>query len=69
MWIRSHFAVAVTLASGAALLWPLAWELPYATGLALKRKKKIGHGPKDDHTEWSHTEKDEYHMILLKCGI
>ena len=23
-----------------ALIWPLAWELPYATGLALKRKKE-----------------------------
>ena len=24
-----------------ALIRPLAWKLPYATGLALKRKKKI----------------------------
>ena len=23
-----------------ALIWPLAWELPYASGAALKRKKK-----------------------------
>ena len=26
--------------AAAALIWPLAWELPYATGVALKRKKK-----------------------------
>ena len=24
-----------------ALIQPLAWELPYATGVALKKKKKI----------------------------
>ena len=27
--------------AAAALIWPLAWKLPYATGAALKRKKKI----------------------------
>ena len=26
--------------AAAALIWPLAWELPYAMGTALKRKKK-----------------------------
>ena len=26
--------------AAAALIQPLAWELPYATGVALKRKKK-----------------------------
>ena len=26
--------------AAAAPIWPLAWELPYATGLALKRQKK-----------------------------
>ena len=26
--------------AAAALIQPLAWELPYATGMALKRKKK-----------------------------
>ena len=25
---------------GTALIWPLAWELPYAVGAALKKKKK-----------------------------
>ena len=31
--------------AAAALIRPLAWELPYATGVALKRKKKL-------HTYW-----------------
>ena len=26
-----------------ALIWPLAWELPHAVGVALKRKKKVPH--------------------------
>ena len=38
MWFG--FDVAVAVASAAALLQPLAWELPYATGAAIKRKKK-----------------------------
>ena len=36
MWLGSIIAVA------AALIRPLAWELPYATGAAVKRKKKSG---------------------------
>ena len=27
------------------------------------------HGPRDDHTKWSQTEKDTYHMISCICGI
>ena len=38
MWLRSGVAVAQEAA--AALIQPLAWELPYAAGAALKRKKK-----------------------------
>ena len=34
MWLRSHVAVAVVEVQ------PLAWELPYAAGVALKSKKK-----------------------------
>ena len=26
-------------------------------------------GPRDRHTEWSKSEKDKHHMILLICGI
>ena len=26
--------------AAAAPIWPMAWELPYAAGVALKRKKK-----------------------------
>ena len=33
MWLRCGFAVA------AASIWPLAWELPYAAHVALKRPK------------------------------
>ena len=31
--------MAVTQASAAALVQPLAWELPYATDAAIKKKK------------------------------
>ena len=34
MWLRSGIAVAV------ALIRSLAWEPPYASGMALKRQKK-----------------------------
>ena len=27
------------------------------------------YGPRDDHTKWSQTEKDKYHMIPFICGI
>ena len=30
----------VSLLAAAALIGPLTWELPYAAGMALKRKKK-----------------------------
>ena len=39
MWLGSGVAVAV--ASVAAPIPPLAWELPYVAGAATKRKKKI----------------------------
>ena len=35
MWLRSQVAVA------RALIRPLAWELPYAVGAALKKKLKL----------------------------
>ena len=37
-WLGSHVAVAVAVTL--APIQTLAWELPYAVGLALKRKKK-----------------------------
>ena len=45
MWLVSHVAVAVVYAGSCSSdstsgLGPLAWEIPYATGMALKRKKK-----------------------------
>lgn len=40
MQLRSGIAVTLEQASAAALIQPLAWELPYATDAALKRKKR-----------------------------
>ena len=40
MWFGSCIAVAVVKASAVALIGPLAWELPYAAGEDIKRKKK-----------------------------
>ena len=39
----------------AALIWPLAWELPYALGMALKRKKKkwLKQGKWHQVAEWT----------------
>ena len=34
------YSVGRRYGSDLALLWPLAWELPYATAAALKSKKK-----------------------------
>ena len=41
MWLRSGVARAVAEASAAAPIQPLAWELPYATGVAIKEKKNF----------------------------
>ena len=45
-------------------------------GILLSHKKEWNNaicsnmdGPRDDHTEWSKSEKDKYHMIPLICGI
>ena len=38
MWLRSSVAVAVAYTTYAAPIPPL-WELPYAAGVAIKRKK------------------------------
>ena len=40
MRLRSNVAMAVVWPSPAALIQPLAQELPYAAGVAIKRKKK-----------------------------
>ena len=44
MWLGSHIAVTVTVYMhrpiAAALIRPLAQELPYTIGVAVKRKKK-----------------------------
>ena len=40
MRLSSGVAMAVTQATAAALIQPLAQKLPHATGTAIKRKKK-----------------------------
>ena len=40
MWLRSGVAMAVACAAASALIQPLALELPYVAGAAVKRKKK-----------------------------
>ena len=40
MQLGSHVAVAVVQPVAAATIQPLAWELPYATGVALKGKEE-----------------------------
>ena len=43
-WLRSGVAVAVAYRLAAmAPIQSLAWELPYAAGVALKKKKKRRH--------------------------
>ena len=40
MWLGSGVAVAVAWASSYSRIRPLAWEPPYASGVALKDKKE-----------------------------
>ena len=40
MWLGPGVAVAVTEASAAAPIQPLAWELLYATDAAMEKNKK-----------------------------
>ena len=39
-WLRSNVAVALTYVGSYSSIRPLAWEPPYAAGVALKDKKK-----------------------------
>ena len=38
MWLGSCIAMAMAMPAAAALIGPLAWEPPYATGVGLKSK-------------------------------
>ena len=45
-------------------------------GILLSHKKEWDNaicsnidGPKHNHTEWSKSDKDKYHMISLICGL
>ena len=39
-WLRSQLLWLLCRLAAVALIWPLAWECPYAASKALKRKKK-----------------------------
>ena len=54
MQLRSSVAMAVAKTSAAAPIQPLPWELPYATGTAIKRKKKER---EEGRREWDRKEK------------
>ena len=40
MWLGSHVVMAVEYLAATAPTGPLAWEPPYATGAALKKRQK-----------------------------
>ena len=40
MWLGSSTVVAVAKPAAVALIGPLAWELPHAADVALKKKRK-----------------------------
>ena len=42
MWLGSGIAVTVCRLAAEVLIRPLAWEIPYAVGAAIKREKKKG---------------------------
>ena len=39
IWLRSHISVALCRSAAIAPIKPLAWELPYDKGMALKRQQ------------------------------
>ena len=49
MWLGPHIAVAV---AAVAPIQPLAWEPPYALGVALKSKNKTKQGQQKVHEVW-----------------
>ena len=68
MWLGSDVAVAVAWASAPALIWPLAWELPYATGKAIKKKWNNVicsnmEGPRDYYTKWNEVSQTKTNVI------
>ena len=66
LWLRHRLAAT-------ALIQPLAWELPYALGAALRRQKKKKKKqkpktkPKKLHSRWDHLR--YLHMNHLHNGI
>ena len=64
-WIRSGVAMAVAVASSKAPIQPLAWKLPYATGVALKKKKKLNH----TNLQFNKLQLKKQKGLLLQCGF
>ena len=47
--------------AAAAPVWPLAWELPYDVGAALRRQKNVYI---EDKTSWQEREEQKDHLLL-----
>ena len=60
-WLRFCVAVAVCRLAAAALIGPLAWELPYAMGVAIK-SQKTNKQTKKPHTRGNKIS-PETHML------
>ena len=84
MWLKEEYNISPwllsTLHSVFYLIFttsPINWVLKLSPFLILLSHKKEWNnvtcsnmdGPRDDHTKWSRSDKDKYHMISLVCGI
>ena len=75
MQLRSHIAMLWCGLAVAAPIPPLTWELPYASGVAMKRKEKEKERKKTSHLSvcvilnLERCYKSSYHIHLQKIGI
>ena len=68
MQLGSCITVAVDVAAAVALIRPAAWERPYASGVALKKKKeeKMAMGRRSKQTILQrHTDKQKTHEKMF----
>ena len=72
MRLRSCIAVAVVQLVAVARIPPLAWELPYASGVALKRKEEGREGGEEEEEEGGRDEegeKEEMFSNIVSQGV